>query len=267
MHRILAPMPAVLAACAASTTNPSPPAALDPTVSASLFDAVKAQDQGKVEQLLSTHPALASARRPDGISVLFVALFARQGEEGFIRPQENGMLASILARHPALNPFEAAAVGDRTAVSTALAADPQFVRSYHSQPLGWTALHFAGFGGQLAVSELLIAHGAEVNAVAQTKFRNTPLQAALLTGQVEVARMLVAKGADVNFKQAEGFTALHEAAQLGSEELVELLVGAGAEVNAKGGDGCTPLDLAIKAKKLAVADLLRRHGAQPGKGG
>ncbi len=242
MHRILAPMPAVLAACAASTNHPSPPAALDPTVSASLFDAVKAQDQGKVEQLLSTDPALASARRPDGISVLLVALFAR-------------------------NPYEAAAVGDRAAVSTALAADPQFARSYYPQPLAWTALHFAGFGGQVAVSELLIAHGAEVNAVAQTKFRNTPLQAALLSGQVEVARMLVAKGADVNFKQAEGFTALHEAAQLGSEELVELLVGAGAEVNAKGGDGRTPLDLAIKAKKLAVADLLRRHGAQPGKGG
>src|SRR5260370_35869359 len=165
-----------------------------------------------------------------------------------------------------VNPYEGAAVGDRTAVSTALAADPQFVRSYHSQPLGWPGLPFAGFGGQLAVSELLIAHGAAVNAVAQPKFRNTPVQAALLTGQVEVARMLVTKGADVNFKQAEGFTALHEAAQLGSEELVELLVSAGAEVNAKGGDGRTPLDVAIKAKKLAVADLLRRHGAQPGKG-
>ncbi len=145
MHRLLAPMPAVLAACAAST-NHSPPAALDPTASASLFDAVKAQDAAKVEQLLSANPALASARRPDGISVLFIALFARQREEGFVRPQENGMLASVLARHPALNPFEAAAVGDRTVVSTALAADPQFVRSYHSQPLGWTALHFAGFG-------------------------------------------------------------------------------------------------------------------------
>ncbi len=266
MYRIVAPIPAVLAACAAST-NPSPPAAPDSTASASLFDAVKAQNAGKLEELLSANPALASAKRPDGISVLILALFANRGEEGFIRPQENGMLASILARHPALNPFEAAAVGDRAAVSTALAADPQFARSYHSQPIGWTALHFAAFGGQLAVSELLIAHGAEVNAVAQTKFRNTPLQAALLSGQVEVARMLVTKGADVNFKQAEGFTALHEAAQLGSEELVELLVGAGAEVNAKGGDGRTPLDVAIKAKKLAVVDLLRRHGAQPGKGG
>lgn len=266
MHRVLAPVPAVLAACAASTMNPSSPAP-DPTASASLFDAVKAQDSAKVEQLLSANPALANARRPDGISVLLLAFFANRGEEGFIRPQENRMLASILKRHPTLNPFEAAAVGDQMAVSAALAADPQFARSYHSPPVGWTALHFAGFGGQLAVSELLIAHGAEINAVAQTKFRNTPLQAALLSGQVAVARMLVTKGADVNFKQAEGFTALHEAAQLGSEELVELLVGAGADVNAKGGDGRTPLDVAIKANKGAVAELLRRHGAHPGVGG
>jgi hypothetical protein len=260
-------MPAVLAACAASTTNPSPRTAPDPVASASLFDAVKAQDASKVEQLLSGNPNLGRAKRADGISVLLLALFARQGEEGFVRPQENKMLASIVARHPALTPFEAAAVGDRAAVSAALAADPQFARSYHAPPIGWTALHFAGFGGQVEASELLIAHGAEVNAIAQTKFRNSPLQAALLTGQVEVARMLVAKGADVNFKQAEGITALHEAAQLGSEELVQLLVGAGADVNAKGGDGRTPLDLAIKANKLAVADLLRRHGGQPGAGG
>jgi len=264
MLRILAPLPAVLAACAAS---PKPSRSATAEESAPLFDAIKAQDAAKVEQLLSANPALASAKRPDGISALLLALFARQGEEGFIRPQENKMLASILARHPALNAFEAASVGDQAAVSTALAADARFVDSYHPPPLSWSALHFAAFGGQPAVADLLIAHGADVNGVAQTKFRNSPLQVALLSGQVEVARLLVAKGANVNFKQAEGITALHEAAQLGSEPLVELLVGAGADVNAKGTDGRTPLDIALKAKNLAAADLLRRHGARPGVGG
>jgi len=264
MHRLLASVPAVLAACAASPKASRPVTAEE---SAPLFDAIKALDAAKVEQLLSANPALASAKRPDGISALLLALFARQGEEGFIRPQENQMLASILARHPPLDAFEAAAVGDQATVSSALAADARFVGAYHPPPLGWSALHFAAFGGQPAVAELLIAHGADVNGVAQTKFRNSPLQVALLSGQVEVARILVAKGANVNFKQAEGITALHEAAQLGSEPLVELLLGAGADINARGLDGRTPLDIALRANNLAAAELLRRHGARPGVGG
>ena len=264
MIRLLAPMPAVLAACAAS---PKPPRPVTPEESGPLFEAIKVRDAAKVEQLLSANPALASAKRSDGTSALLLALFARQGEEGFMRPQENKMLASIVARHPTLDAFEAAAVGDQAAVSAALAADPKFVASYHPAPLSWNALHFAAFGGHPGVVELLIAHAADVNAVAQTQFRNSPLQVALLTGQVEVARVLVAKGADVNFRQAEGITALHEAAQLGSEPLVELLAGAGADVNAKGADGRTPLDIAVKAKNLGAADLLRRYGGRTGLGG
>src|SRR5216683_627882 len=190
---------------------------------------------------------------------LFEALKARDAEF-FLPPKTNPLLRAILAHHPQLDGFEAAAVGDVKRVAAEIQRDPGFVRALHAPPIAWTALQFAAFGGQLETAKLLLERGADVQAIAQTKFRNTPLQIALLTGQLEVARVLVAKGADVNAKQAEGFTALHTAAELGSEPLIRLLVDAGADINAKAEDGRRPLDVALRDNRSEAAELLRQRG-------
>jgi ankyrin repeat protein len=229
-----------------------------------LFEALKARDADRVEKLLAADPSLASARRADGVSAVLLALSARNGEF-FLRPQTNPLLRAVLAHHPQLDAFDAAAVGDVKRVAAEIERDPGFVRALHAPPIAWTALQFAAFGGQLETAKLLLERGADVKAIAQTKFRNTPLQIALLTGQLEVAQLLIAKGADVNAKQAEGFTALHAAAELGSEPLIRLLLDAGADINAKAEDGRRPLDVALSDTRSEAAELLRQMGAKPGK--
>ena len=77
-----------------------------------------------------------------------------------------------------------------------------------------------------------------------------------------MAAFLVAHGADVRIEQAEGFTALHEAAQIGSEKLVALLLDKGANPNSRSEDGRTPLSMARNANHTAVAKLLQSRGAR-----
>jgi len=245
----------------ASASTAAPGGGSGPSSTEQLFQALKKQDSQEVSRLLAAEPALASARRPDGISAVLAALFAIK-DEAFLLPSSNPLLRAVLMYKPKLDGFEAAAVGDLAIVAAELQRDAAFARAFHPPPVGWTALHFAAFGGQVDVLELLLKGGADVDARAKTRFDNTPLQAAALTGQVEAIRRLIAHGADVRVKQAEGATALHEAAALGSEPLATLLLNAGADINAKANDGSTPLDIAMKRNHTDVAALLRRRGAR-----
>lgn len=217
------------------------------------FKALRANDGAQIEATLARSPKLAEAHNAKGRSAFVVALGRNVGE-GFTPPQKNRALAAILARRPTLDAIEAAGAGDLARVDAEIVRDPAYVRRVHA--IGWTALHFAAFGGQPRVIERLLAAGAELEARAKNEFANTPLQVGLLTEQVEVTRFLLARGANVNAKQAEGFTALHEAAQAGSAPLVQLLLDAGADPRAKAENGDTPIDTARRAKRDDVVRLL-----------
>jgi ankyrin repeat protein len=223
------------------------------------FAAIREGRSADVKRLLEANPSLATARNAKGVSAVTAALFRSHGE-GFVPPQKNEVLAALLARGAPLDRFEAAALGGRARIVRELEADPAYLTSESS--FGWAPLHFAAYGGNLKVAELLLDRGADINRRANTKFRNTPLQVSLLTAQEEMAAMLVKRGADVRIEQAEGFTALHEAAQIGSEKLAALLLDAGADPNARAEDGRTPLGIARKDGHEAVAKLLLARGAK-----
>ena len=65
-----------------------------------------------------------------------------------------------------------------------------------SDPLGRTALMYAGINGQTDTMEILIEKGAQINA--QDKAGETPLHAAIVFGDPNAIRLLIDKGADVN---------------------------------------------------------------------
>jgi ankyrin repeat protein len=252
---------------ATPTANPGPAvaAAPDEPTRAAFFQALERNDEGAALAMLAKTPALANAHTPRGTSAYFAALGRIVGK-GFLRPQDNRVAAAVLALHPELDAFDAAAAGDAARVRQELAADPSYVTRVHR--LGWTPLHFAAFGGQPQIVELLLARGAAVDAVARNHFANTPLLVGLLTRQGEVARVLLAHRADVNFKQGEGVTALHEAAQSGDLDVVHMLLDAGADPDARTGklddgtSGRTALDLAREAGHDDVVTLLLSRGAR-----
>lgn len=65
-------------------------------------------------------------------------------------------------------------------------------------PVGRTALMYAGINGQTDTMEILIDKGAEINAM--DKSGQTPLHAAIMFGDPNAVRLLIDKGADVNAK-------------------------------------------------------------------
>jgi len=254
MLTLLMLMSAALPLAAAAAETPKP------TEVEQLFTAIREGRADAVKRLLDANPSLAAARSSRGVSTVTAALFLQAGE-GFVPPRKNAILSDLMARGALIDRFEAAALSGRIRVGQEIDADPAYLTA--ESGFGWTPLHFAAYAGNLEVAKLLLDRGAPIDRRANTKFRNTPLQVSLLTAQEEMASMLVARGADVRIEQEEGFTALHEAAQIGSEKLIALLLDAGADPNSRGGkEGRTPLAVARKAGHPGVAKLLQSRGAR-----
>jgi ankyrin repeat protein len=224
--------------------------------------AVRAGDLPTVQQLLASDPTLATARTERGMSALLVALFRIQdNQEDFYAPAKNSTLQAILAAHPALDPYETAAVGDATALAALIARDPALLVTRRPGS-GWTLLHFAAFGGNVRAVRLLLDHGAAIEERADNKFANTPLHVALLTGDHATTQLLIERGANLEARYENGTAPLHLAASLGRVDLLTLLLDHGAAIDARMDDGATALSLAVKGKHLEAAELLRRRGAQ-----
>jgi ankyrin repeat protein len=77
----------------------------------------------------------------------------------------------------------------------------------------------------------------------------------------DAVRVLIEAGAAVDHADADGWTALHLAADEGHVEAIVVLVQAGAEVNRATDDGLTPLAAARANNYQAAAHALMRAGA------
>jgi ankyrin repeat protein len=223
-------------------------------IAADLFVAIRAQDLKEVEKLLGENPSLASQADENGSSPVSVALGLKRNKESFLPRKDNRILAAILRHDPPLSPFEVAAVGSARDVQSLIAKDPEYLHSYSRN--GWNPLHYAAFADNAGTAAALLDAGAEVNARAKNKFDNTPLQVSLLTSSRNAARLLVDRGADVNARQAEGVTALHEAAQSGDREIIRMLLAAGADPQAASPKFGKPRDMALKGGHKEAARLL-----------
>jgi uncharacterized protein len=210
-----------------------------------LLAAIDADDAAAVERLLAAEPDLASGSGEDGVSAILRALYRRR----------EGALAALVRAAPALDIFEAAALGETARVGEIVAGDPAAVSARSSD--GFTALHLAAFFDRGPAADLLIAKGAEVNAPAENPSRVRPLGSAAAGRSSAVVGALLAAGADPNARQAGGFVPLHSAAQGGDLPSLELLLSHGADRDAKADDGRTPLDLAVAAGRGEAAELLR----------
>jgi len=76
--------------------------------------------------------------------------------------------------------------------------------------------------------------------------------------RIEKIVFLLDQGADSNAVDAQGFTALHRAAELGNEDIVRLLLERGADPT-KEAQGYTPYVLAQKSGRKEVINLLSKR--------
>lgn len=211
---------------------------------ADAFVAVEQNDAAALERLLQEAPSLAGARNDAGLSLLLSALY-----RGAQR-----MVDLILAAKPALDVFDAAAVGDATRVEELLRADPALAAAY--SPDGFSPLHLAAFLGHTDVAAVLLRHGAPAGAVSCNAMQVAPLHSAAAGQHHALCALLLDGGADVNARQQGGWTALHAAAQHGDQVLAELLLARGADPSLAREGGETPSETARAAGHPALAELL-----------
>ena len=124
-------------------------------------------------------------------------------------------------------------------------------------------LYCASCGGHLEIVQWLLHRGADPNSSDEAD-GSTALHEAARRGFLEVARTLLRYNADPNIQDRDGEIPLHWASRSGKSDLARLLLEEGGDVNARREDGSTPLHLASKNECLKVARLLIDHGVDIG---
>ena len=210
-----------------------------------IFAAIAAGDEERVRELVATRPELAAAHDEEGLSAVLRAAYAGQGT----------LVDFLLDANPALDVFDAAAVGRERGLEELLEADRELARSW--SPDGFTPLHLAAFFGHEGAARLLLEHGADANVVARhATLQVAPLHSAAAGAHPGIVKLLLEAGADATARQGGGFTALHSAAQNGDRDSTDALVEHGADTGATDADGRTPADLAAAAGHDDLVDFL-----------
>jgi len=217
------------------------------------LETVKKAPADEIRAILAQQPELADAEDAQGISaVLWAAYFGRSE------------IAELLADSGAkLNFFEAAALGKKAQVESALAQNPKWATEV--SPDGFTALGLAAFFARVDIVNTLLEAGADPSAASRNRMKVTPLHSAVANRDMqkatEMTTLLVSKGADVNVVQEGGWTPLQQAAAHGYTQLVAYLLDHGADIQAKATDGRTALDLATGSNHQQAAELLKARSA------
>lgn len=212
----------------------------------SFFEALANGDPAGAEAILTDAPEVASARNASGVSALLTTLYHGQHE----------LAAHVHRALPALDVFEAAAVGDLRELRKRLGEDASRVDA--RAPDGFTALHLACFFGRLRAVNILIAAGSDPNAETQNTAALRPIHSAAASRDANTLAAILGAGADPDARQHGGFTALHAAAKHGDARMVALLLGHGADANITADDGSTAGEFAAAVDDNRLRALLLR---------
>jgi uncharacterized protein len=139
----------------------------------------------------------------------------------------------LLTADPALDVFEAAALGRTDRLRELLDEDPSGANAFGAD--GFHPLGLACFFGQVDAARLLLERDADVNALS----RNDRIQTAAIhaaaaseakdeTTRYELVKLTLEHGADPNLPQGGGFRAIDAARLNGDQRIEQLLLDHGA---------------------------------------
>lgn len=112
---------------------------------------------------------------------------------------------------------------------------------------GGGSLSKAAESGKLREVQRLLAQGVPIDG--QDAQGDTALHEAACLGYTAIVRLLLARGADANAKNNEGWTPLH---RVEDPQVARLLIEGGASLNPTDKRGQTPLHLAVSSEQTRV---------------
>ena len=182
-----------------------------------LFEAVRAADLSRIEQLVKADPSLA----------IFAASIQGHTQQIEELIAGNRSLASGLSSD-GWTPLHLAAFFGKDDAARLLLNKGAQVDARSTNAMQNTPLHAAAAGKHAAVVKLLIERGASVNARQHGGW--TALHAAAQNGDVEMARALVDAGADVQSRAENNQTPLDLALTKAQQAMVDYLESNGARL-------------------------------------
>jgi ankyrin repeat protein len=102
-------------------------------------------------------------------------------------------------------------------------------------------------------ADLAVRRGAKID---QAVDGGKPLLNELIRwGQIKPALWLLDHGASPDLPDAQGWTAVHQAASRGNERMMEAVLAAGGDPARKDAQGLTPLAIAVEKKHIKLVSL------------
>jgi len=213
----------------------------------SFFEAIRRDDQSRIQSLLDSDPSLASAKNESGVSAVLAATYYGRSEIGYL----------LLSRGAILEIHDAAATGHLTRVKELLGHDPTLAKAY--SPDGFPVVALAAVFGRLEVAQFLAAHGADINAIASNPTGYNALTGAVASGHAAVVLWLLNSGASPNYRYGPGYSPLLTAAANGHLEIVKMLLAHGADPSAVTDEGKSVIALATERDHPRVAEFLNNR--------